>query len=330
MAACLLSIVGFFVYRSQPIEEVPVSSVPMPTSNIPAPVLTSPSATPELVTPKVSSSASNITHDMLAVFSTPITFYGRVVDQHGNPVPNAKVSTSASTSMGGNSIKMTTAADASGNFVIHTKGMSLFVSVDKLGYFHVFPRQSATLVSEKVFDFGYDTGRGIHKADQGQPVLLQLYKPGKFEPLVKLKSTSRRLSRSGASAEVALDPEQGGWHKISLSCKAEDIATSDGRFTWQFEVRVLAGGLIEDSDPFQFEAPAVGYQQAAIIEMPHSIQRPQWQDSVRRSYFVHFDDDTFARIKVEMIAFGDYFSVIEGYFNPKIGSRNLEADPSKK
>ncbi|SKA94310.1 Carboxypeptidase regulatory-like domain-containing protein [Prosthecobacter debontii] len=264
---------------------------------------------------------------MVNAFSTPITFYGRVLDQHGAPVVGAVVRGSAAVSMGGNSTKVTTTTDAAGHFTLRSKGMSFFVTVDKPGYYHIYPGKMPGLVSEKGFDYAEDLGRGIHKPDASKPVILHLFKPGTIEPLTRIKSTSHRLSRTGKAVEIELDK---GAHRISLACTTEDEVTPDGRFSWSFEVKVIQGGLQPAGETFQFEAPETGYKETDVIDMNDSLPRPQWADSVRRSYFVRFNDNTFARIKVEMIAFGDFFTVIEGYYNPKSGSRNLAADPSQR
>lgn len=264
---------------------------------------------------------------ILNAFATSITFYGRVLDQNGAPVVGANVRGAAAVSMGGKSTEVTTTTDASGNFTLSSKGMSFFVTVDKPGYYHIYPDRMPGFVSETGVDYAEDLGRGIHKPDASKPVILHLFKPGTTEPLTRLKSTSRRLNRTGEAVEVTLDE---GKHRISLSCEAEDKTTTDGRYTWKFEVKVINGGLQPSGEVFEFEAPASGYKGSDVIDMNESLPRPQWSDSVRRSYFVRFEDNTFARIKVEMIAFGDYFTVIEGYYNPRPGSRNLEADPSER
>jgi hypothetical protein len=63
------------------------------------------------------------------------------------------------------------------------------------------------------------------------------------------------------------------------------------------------------------------------VEMPASLSRTQWRSSAERSYFVRFEDQTFARVKLEMQAGGDHFVVWESYYNPKADSRNLELAP---
>jgi hypothetical protein len=264
---------------------------------------------------------------MLNAFATPITFYGRVLDQNGAPVAGATVRGSAGVSMGGNTTKTTTTSDQSGNFTLSSKGMSFFVTVNKPGFYHIFPKQMPGFVSENGFDYGEDLGEGIHKPDPSNPVIFHLFKPGTIEPLTRLRDTSRRLSRTGEAVEVALDA---GAHRISLACKTEEKVTPDGRYSWRFEVKVVNGGLQPSGEVFQFEAPASGYKESDVIDMNDSLPRPQWSSSVRLSYFVRFDDNTFARIKVEMISGGDHFAVIEGYYNPKPASRSLEADPSQR
>lgn len=295
---------------------------------------------PEVVSKRPNSNASsqtsssgpklNFAQRMMKAFSTSITFYGCVQDQHGAPIPGATVRGSAAVSMGGGSTKVKTTTDASGNFTLNSKGMSFFVSVDKPDYYHIFSNQVPGLVSENVFHYAEDIEKEVHKPDPSKPVILHLFKPGTIEPLTRLKSTSRRMSRSGDVVEVALDTDQGGKHRISLSCKTDDKVTPDGKYSWKFEVKVINGGLLPTGEHFEFEAPVSGYRERDVIDMSDSLPRPQWSDSVQRSYFVRFDDDTFARIKVEMIAFGDHFATIEGYHNPKSGSRNLEADPSQR
>ncbi len=263
-------------------------------------------------------------------FVTPITFYGRVLDQHGAPVAGATVRGSAGVSPGGDTVKTTATTDASGHFTLRTMGMVLFVSVDKPGHYHIFPDRMPGFVSEKGFDYAAALGNGVHKPDSSKPAVLHLYKPGTMEPLIRLKSTSRRLSRSGEAVEVVLDPGEGDQHRIALSCKTDDQVTPDGKYSWRFEVRVMEGGLQPAGGIFEFEAPAEGYQEADIIDMKESLPRPQWSSSVRRSYFVRFNDDTYARIEVKMMSGGDHFARIEGQYNPKRGSRNLEVDPSQR
>ncbi len=266
----------------------------------------------------------------LKAFATPITFYGRVLDQHGVPIAGATVLGSAGTSMSGKTTKLTTISDTTGNFGLSTRGMSLFVSVNKPGFYHIFPNQISGMVSEKGFDYAADLGDGIHKPDPSSPINFHLFKPGLIEPLIRLRDTSIRLNRSGEAVEVSLDPGHGEKHRLSISCKMDNDRTADGRYSWKYEIKAIDGGLQLSGDIFQFQAPAIGYKISDVIDMSALLPQSEWKDFSRQSYFVRFNDNTFARIKTEMIAGGDYFAVIEGYYNPKPGSRNLEADPSQR
>ena len=89
------------------------------------------------------------------------------------------------------------------------------------------------------------------------------------------------------------------------------------------------GGLLKREDAFAFEAPQEGYAASNTNDMPASLGN-QWRSFAERSYFIKFDDGTFARANLEMHAAGDHFVVWESFFNPKPGSRNLESDAGKK
>jgi hypothetical protein len=78
------------------------------------------------------------------------------------------------------------------------------------------------------------------------------------------------------------------------------------------------------------KAPEGGYVSSDMIEMPASLPRDQWSSSAERSYFIRFDDLTFARANLRMISGGDHFVVWESFLNPKLGSRNLEYDASQR
>ncbi|GEP43178.1 carboxypeptidase-like regulatory domain-containing protein [Brevifollis gellanilyticus] len=286
----------------------------------------------ELVSPspnKPSSPRSELPSNvrMAVAFATPITFYGRVIDQHGTPVANATVAGSATATLG-STTKVATKTDDAGNFTLQSKGIRLFVSVNRPGFIHLFPGQKSGMFSERGFSYVAGVGDGIHEPDPSRPIVFYLYKPGPSEALVHLKAKPRQLKRTGEPIEVALDQDHGANHKIWLSCKSAESKTADGRFSWRFEVRAVSGKIQQRAGNLDFEAPSVGYALSDIVDMDQAIARPQWVDSTRRSYFVHFDDDTYARVDVEMIAFGDYFVEVEGYYNPKTGSRNLEAHSS--
>lgn len=207
--------------------------------------------------------------------------------------------------------------------------MAISIRVSKPGYFAMplitvddAPRSSAG------FDYGVDLGKGIHRPDPDAPVIFTLFKPPTAEPLNRIDEKEAIMPKNGEAVRVVLDAPE---HTLELKFHSDDMNKQrDGRYGWKLEVSVVGGGLRHRGDRFDFTAPANGYQQTDLIDMPVTLQRPEWQDDVERSYWVRFTDDLFGAIKVRMIAGGDHYSIVSGHINPKQGSRNLVPSPSEQ
>lgn len=257
-----------------------------------------------------------------AAFLTPITFYGRVVDQHGAPISGADVKLSANDKILRPSSEYTRKTDQSGNFEISgIVGLALAVAVSKPGYLKI-PHHEAPPTSSGLFDYG--VGTRPHQPDKSAPVVFRLYKLGKIEPLVKIGEKNFRIARDGTPLSIAV--EEQGAHQVILRCWNQELQRPVGQrqYDWRFEINVPNGGLLVRNDAFAFEAPQEGYASSDTVEMPASLGN-QWRSFAERSYFIRFADGTFARAKLEMQAGGDHFVVWESFYNPKAGSPNLES-----
>lgn len=76
------------------------------------------------------------------------------------------------------------------------------------------------------------------------------------------------------------------------------------------------------TDALSLEAPESGYEDAFIIDMPKSLAE-KWTGASERRFWIRFKDGTYGRIKFDMVAGGDHFSVVEGVRNPIPNDRNL-------
>jgi len=288
-----------------------------------------PAATPTgATTPGGAPSPPTAAPSVAAIFSTPIVFYGKVQTQDGAPISEAQVTASVATKFGGGSSKITTQSDGQGNFSISSIGMTISVRVSKDGYFSI-PEQTAHAPrSTGAFDYGADLGSGIHKPNQNVPVIFTLFKPLAIEPLTRIREKETVMSKNGEPVRVSLDTPA---HVLELKCWTGDATKErDGRYDWKLEVSVVGGSLQPRGDSFDFTAPSDGYGQTDLIQMPRTLKRPDWQDDFEQSYWVRFNDGLFGNIKVRMIAGGAHYSIVSGYVNPKLGSRNLAASPSKR
>jgi hypothetical protein len=254
----------------------------------------------------------------ITAFNTPIAFYGRVIDQYGDPIPDAQVKLSANDKVfGGPPSRYTRKTDTGGRFSIEgIVGITLGVEVSKPGY-RVIPPAYGKVTSSGLFEYGLSS-RGAYQFSKEIPTMFTLHKIGAVEPLVKIGEKNFRLARDGAPLPVAVD-EQGA-HQIVLRYWNQELQQPTGQrqHDWRLEIHVPNGGLLKRKDTSAFEAPQEGYVSTDTVEMPMSLGN-QW-----RSYFIKFDDGTFARANLEMHAGGDHFVVWESFFNPKAGSRNLE------
>ena len=262
----------------------------------------------------------------IAAFKTPISFYGRVIDQHGDPVPQADVKLSANDKASGQRpSEYNRKTDSDGRFSIGgISGITLAVEVSKPGYRGI-PQTEGQPSSSGLFEYWVSEAsvRGPHRSTQDAPTIFVLYKTGPTEPLVKIGEKNFRIARDGSPLSISLD-QQGG-HQIVVRCWNQELTRPPGRrqYDWRLEITVPNGGLIARKDAFEFEAPEGGYLPSDSVEMPATLG-DQWRSSAERSYFVRFDDETFGRVELQMQAGGDHFVVWKSFLNPKAGSRNLE------
>lgn len=263
--------------------------------------------------------------------STPITFYGKVIDQFGEPVSMAIVKYDTNDNLSGLGTKHSTKADNAGDFSIHGAGASLSVEVSKDGYYPIdFSPPWDKPGSSNGFAYAAVGGSKPHQPDVAHPVIFALHKQGKVEPLERLRSKSFDVPKSGSEVKINVAPQGSkALREITVKMWINDgKKTSLGTFDWSFEIAAIDGGLVPRSDKYNFTAPETGYEPAQKVSIPATLPRPQWEEVAERSYFVKFNDGAFARIDVT--AFNSAGVEIKGYINPQTGSRNLESDPKKR
>jgi hypothetical protein len=263
----------------------------------------------------------------IAAFKKPISFYGKVIDQHGDPVAGARVTFSANDDpMARTSSEYVRTSDSDGLFSIdQIVGFSLAVAVSKAGYKGIAQNDSRIVTSSGVFDYGIESASAPRLPDKNAPAIFRLHKIGIVEPLVKISEKNFRMARDGTPLLIAVDKE--GAHQVLLRCWNQELRRPAGQqqYDWKLEVSVPNGGLFPRRDAFAFEAPQDGYAASDVIDMPMSLPYQEWDSFAARSYFIRFGDGTFARINLRMRAGGDHFVVWESFFNPKAGSPNLNS-----
>lgn len=281
----------------------------------------SPRAGPSSSTDEAKTNA--VIDKVVRAYQTPIAFYGRVVDQTGEPVSGASVTYAPIYDLLSNTASYTGISGAQGYFDIENiQGIALSVGVRREGYYSIKGKSANTFA----YGIGTDAYRKAPPTKEN-PAIFVLHKMGTTEPLVRAEQ-SARIPKDGTPVTVNLMTGRLSPNG-NLRVEAWTEAPEGGRkFTWRCRVTVPGGGLADRTGQFEFEAPEDGYEESVEFGMRHDAE--QWTSDQQRDYFVKLPDGRFARINFRMIVGGNHYFVLESFLNPKPGSRNLEYDPKQE
>jgi flagellar basal body-associated protein FliL len=264
---------------------------------------------------------------IVQVFNASIDFWGKVIDQDGNPVVGAAVHYSAADKYFKDGTKYEGTSDERGLFSIsNIKGAGLYVRVSKDGYYHIDEKSARS--------FGYGSPSGEAPPSKQQPAILVLQKMGETEPLIKLETGGVLVPKDGTPKKLSLRRERArlsgslsGDLQVELWSDYQQPPVFQKSYDWRCRISVPGGGLRERSGEFNFEAPTENYIETFEYKMPATTER--WQPSMKKEFFLRLADGCYARVNLNVISGGDIFVTLESYLNPVPGRRNLEFDPAK-
>jgi len=259
---------------------------------------------------------------ILGILATPITFYGKVIDQNGDPVPSANVRYGSIDRFDAEGSHYDDKSDAQGNFSVSgIKGAVLTVGVWKEGYYVIDDKSTGAFA----YGIGPDSTRK-EPPTKDRPAVFVLQKMGVTEPLVRVSSRQINIPATGQPISIDLTTGRTGRGNVQLESWIGD--SSQRRFDWRYRLSVPGGGLIERQGQFEFEAPVEGYQ--ASIETSMAASADKWSSDVNKSYFARLADGRYARFSINFYPGKRNFVVLESYVNPTPGDRNVEFDPKKE
>ena len=256
-----------------------------------------------------------------SALNAPITFYGKVVDQNGSPVPFARAAYGLLDKFNESGSNGHVDADANGFFTIQgVRGAAIGVNVSKSGYYQIHK------VSDQYFSYG-SGGDSMSKPPppRDNPAVFVLQKMGEPVSLIFVSSRQVDVPRAGQSVSINLAGEQAVEGNLQMSSWIGD--SNQRPFDWRYQLSIPGGGLIERKAQFDFEAPNANYQSTVEINMAADAE--QWNNRLTKEYFAKLGDGRFARFSVRFYPGNRNFVVLESYLNPTPGSRNLEFDPAK-
>ncbi|TAL03175.1 MAG: hypothetical protein EPO07_06570 [Verrucomicrobia bacterium] len=274
-------------------------------------------ALPPTVSPLVKALATTnpVAAKRLALWQTPIEFYGKVVDEHTNSIAGATISFNWVEFPAEDGNRHTNIfSDAEGGFSLRSeRGPNLGILVAKEGY---YPRSGgARYGPAEAPEFS---------ADPQNPVIFVLRKKGTPAELVSMKR-NYRIPRDGTSVGIDLVSganATGENGNLVVQCWTKDQGKRSGeRYDWRCTVAIPGGGVVATDEEFPFLAPEIGYKPTTEINMPVGITN--WNSQVDLQFYYRLADGRYGRMKFSMIAGGQHFCMIDSVLNPS-GSRNLE------
>jgi hypothetical protein len=259
----------------------------------------------------------------------PIEFYGRVIDQHGNPVIGAKVRGAAEIVQRWMDQKWDEHfTETDGNGYFHFSGLhgqSLVVSPSKEGYEYksnnvVFSYSGLTLKKER------------HEPNPKKPVVFTMWKLKGAERLIEINIHDYiPCDGTAMNYDMQHSKKTAGDGNLIVKLIRNPLTGIRGKhFDWKITLEIPSGGLVELNDLYPNEAPVQGYGQTAVIDMPSNA--PNWTPAILRSYYFK-SGEYYGRILLNStVDFDPPPTVlrIKGYINQTAGSRNLEYDPNKQ
>jgi hypothetical protein len=278
-------------------------------------------------------------HGMLADSNKNVNFYGKFIDQNGDPVSGVSVTADLfgwSPSLSefldgreGGSKALHTVSDGEGRFeFVDYNGSNLRITeMDKSGY------SRPGFGVDRSFSYGSvmapaDSPR-FHKADKEAPYVYVMWKNGDTEPLIFYQSISTYF-KYGRTLYVSLKP------KVSVTpnpMPPVDFVVTEayrGKLDWELSLSVIGGdggGFQITNDQHTKLAPADGYQNPFVFKSS-DFENPQQFHTNMKVYFRNGDGSKFGTFRMRYNS--DYAVILDDcYINPN-GSRNLEFDRAKQ
>jgi hypothetical protein len=286
-------------------------------------------------------------HEARKASNRKVSFYGRVIDQNGDPVPGVVIST-----------EITRREESIARIIADGKDQitdKLDFITNSDGWFLIPERKGYALSIEKFTKEGYERpGRGVkvdfmfgqllrnpqsnefHHPDPAHPVVFTMWKKGKTEPLIATAVNLRFLEKERIdtlylplvlNAEAKSNPVEGWDIKARVSIRSRD--------DWTFTLEGNDGcGFIVTNDIHTNLAPEVGYIPSITVSSSDSDVRPDVNRSIK-VYYRGRNGNKFAAFRMEFGPWGQRgennftIELMDLRINPN-GSRNLEFDKSKR
>jgi hypothetical protein len=247
-------------------------------------------------------------------WKTPIRFYGKVVDEDGNPVKGAKIFYGWTSMLG--SPEAETKSGADGVFKITgIRGKVLEVIPSHPDYH--FSRQT----NRTAFDYAAFYEPHYHVPDAKNPVVFKMVRKGVPEPLIEFERRFVEFNQDRI-LEIKLPGKLTlVWKLIENYKKPYDHDPANLR--WKSEVKINGAQLQPCMEEFPRKAPAEGYKPQIDLDLS-TPQPPNWISDKAGGRFYVQSENGYGLLVIDMFPGSGTGNVY--YLHNPTPSRNLEID----
>lgn len=234
-------------------------------------------------------------------YSTPIDFWGKVVDQNGNPIPNVKATIVIDEPI--RRSEYLVYSDKAGRFeLLGKRGARARVKVSLDGYAPTANKEIGSDVSSRTIYYATKAMPAYAPPTRGNPQVFVLRKRNPLANLAHSESEDVPVEKAGEPEKVSLKT---GARTIEVEVRCWSscpVPFTYDKYDWRAEIKVLGGKLrsIAEFDPVI--APTDGYQSIFRLEMPKNMEGNWIRSSPngQRDFWIQFDDGTYGKARVEV------------------------------
>ncbi len=257
--------------------------------------------------------------ESLNKWKTPISFYGKVVDENEQPVEGVEAHFSWTDLSPNGTSQAVALSDAQGLFLLDgVKGYFLSVDVEKEGYY------TSKAKNQTGFQYADKGDRFYHVPDSSNPVIFHLRKKGEAEPMVFFE---RKIDvRKGETVSVVLSSDKASPEAVGLDVTLLENHGGQNK-SWAMTLVLPNGGIVPATEEFPVMAPEAGFEPSLQLDLNSKLP-PQWIGVYKGGRFYVKTPGGYGLVELKMVPGSGYMRV-RSYYNPS-GSRNLEFDESKQ
>lgn len=234
-------------------------------------------------------------------YNTPIDFWGKVIDENGNPLADVKAEITVDEHAAKK--KYVTSSDDKGMFeLLGKKGARARIKVFLDGYAPTSDEKIGSKVSARTIYYSSKAMPAYAPPTKDNPQIFVLRKKNPVANLAHDFKKRVSVGENGETQKIELKTER---KAIGLEVRCWSscpVPFTYDRYDWRAEIEIAGGKIQAITELEPVSAPTEGYQQVFQVEMPKDTQENWLRSSPngQRNFWVLFDDGTYAKARIEV------------------------------